>query len=130
MKFFLRLIPLLINVASLHARYYLVMVFIGKKPPNKADDFRNEFEYAKADKSKEPYVAARLEELPADGLFTIGDGRRTEMKSRRKRRSVSEYVNEPLKPSQDYSWFQRSCVTKVSCPTNNSVEYTCKNKMP
>ena len=88
-------------------------MFVGKKPPNDTTSFTSLKSYENATVEKEPYIAARLLQYPKDGLFTIGDGQRTSVGSRRRRRSISEYTNQPLKASQDYSWFQRACVDKV-----------------
>ena len=90
-----------------------MIVFVGKRPTNATTEFISLLSYENAKIEKEPYIAARLPEYPKDGLFTIGDGRKTPIGNKRKRRSVSEYTNQPLKASQDYSWFQRACVDKV-----------------
>ena len=90
-----------------------MIVFVGKRPTNETTEFLLLQSYENAKIEKEPYIAARLLEFPKDGLFTIGDGQKTPAGNKRKRRSVSEYSNQPLKASQDYSWFQRGCVDKV-----------------
>ena len=100
---------------SCNFRYYLVIVFVGRKPPNKTSYYTKEESYELVDIGKEPYVAARLTKFPKDGFFTIGDGTETSLENKRKRRSnTKKYVNQPLNPSHDYAWFQRTCVSKVS----------------
>ena len=90
-------------------------MLVGKKPPNDTTSFTSLKSYENTRIEKEPYIAARLLQYPTDGLFTIGDGLKTPVGNRRKRRSVSEYTNQALKASQDYSWFQRACVDTVCC---------------
>ena len=92
-----------------------MIVFVGKRPTNETTEFKLLQSYENAKIEKEPYIAARLLDFPKDGLFTIGDGQKTPVGNKRKRRSASEYSNQPLKASQDYSWFQRTCVDKVCC---------------
>ena len=94
-------------------RYHLIFVFVGKRPPKNTSEFVSK-SFGGAKSGIEPYVAARLDKIPKDGLFTIGTGTTTSVESKRKRRSVSgKYINQPLEPSKDYSWFQRACVEKV-----------------
>lgn len=112
---FIAFIIIMINGDAYFFRYYLIVVFVGTKPSNRTTEFKSLENFELAQRRKYPYVAARLTEFPVDGFFTIGDGRTSAKESKRRRRSTNDYVNVPLQPNQDYAWFQRTCVTKVTC---------------
>ncbi len=64
-----------------------------------------------------PYISAVLKTIPADGLFTIGDGKKyTNISNARKRRSNSQagFTNGRLDAEATYKIFQRAFTSDVS----------------
>ena len=84
----------------------------GKKPTS-SDSYENSelVTYAEARKSTnpKPYIAAVVASSGVDGnMFVLGDGRNTsDLTSRRRRSTSSDYYNGPLEPGTSYSIFQR-----------------------
>ena len=83
------------------------------KEPTSSDSYENSelVTYTEARKSTNPksYIAAVVASSGVDGnMFVLGDGRNTsDLTSRRRRSTSSDYYNGPLEPGTSYSIFQR-----------------------
>ena len=83
------------------------------KEPTSSDSYQNSelVTYAEARKSTNPkaYIAAVVASSGVDeNMFILGDGRNTSnLTSRRRRSTSSDYYNGPLEPGTSYSIFQR-----------------------